>query len=101
MIIPLRNQAADEQGAGEHDTLRSSVAWDSGAARAADARHILRALLARASPSGRSPVPAAQALDAQLVVSELVTTAILRAPGPCGLNLQVSAGILTITVWDT
>ncbi|MEU9669188.1 ATP-binding protein [Streptomyces bobili] len=101
MIIPLRNQAADEQGAGEHVTLRSSVAWDSGAARAADARRILRALFARAAPSGRSPVPAAQALDAQLVVSELITNAILHAPGPCGLNLQLSAGTLTITVWDT
>lgn len=101
MIIPLRKQAADGQGTGEYTTLRSSVAWDSGAARSADARHFLRAFLARAPLSGRAPGPNRSALDAELVVSELITNAIRHAPGPCGLTLQLSAAELAITVWDT
>jgi anti-sigma regulatory factor (Ser/Thr protein kinase) len=101
MVIPLMKQAADEQGMGEHATLRSDVAWDSGAAGAADARRVLRAFLARVPLTGRTPVPDLLALDAELVVSELVTNTIRHAPGPCGLVLQLSASTLAITVWDT
>ncbi|WP_258308652.1 ATP-binding protein [Streptomyces sp. NWU339] len=86
---------------GEHATLRSGVAWDSGVARAADARRVLRAFLGRVPLSGRPPVPALPALDAELVVSELVTNAIRHAPGPCGLILQLCDRELAITVWDT
>ncbi|MEU0249166.1 ATP-binding protein [Streptomyces sp. NPDC006235] len=101
MVIPLMKQAADEQGMGEHATLRSDVAWDSGAASAAEARRVLRAFLARAPLTGRPPVPALPAMDAELIVSELATNAIRHAPGPCGLVLQLTAGALAITVWDT
>jgi anti-sigma regulatory factor (Ser/Thr protein kinase) len=94
-------QAADEQGMGEHATLRSDVVWDSGAASAADARRVLRAFLARVPLTGRTPVPDLLAVDAELVVSELVTNTIRHAPGPCGLVVQLSAGTLAITVWDT
>ncbi|OUD00343.1 ATP-binding protein [Streptomyces swartbergensis] len=101
MITPLRNQAAHEQGMGEHATLRSDVAWDSGTASAADARRVLRAFLTRVPLTGRAPVPALLAVDAELAVSELVTNAIRHAPGTCGLVLQLSHSELAITVWDT
>ncbi|MET7451541.1 ATP-binding protein [Streptomyces sp. NPDC005574] len=101
MIIPLMKQAADEQGKGERATLSSSVAWDSGAVRVADARRMLRAFLARAPQAGRASLPTRTSMDAQLAVSELVTNAIRHAPGPCGMVLELSAGELSITVWDT
>ncbi|WP_405623602.1 ATP-binding protein [Streptomyces sp. NBC_00076] len=75
--------------------------WDEGAARAVDARRILRACLAHARHTGRISVPAPVAMDAELTVSELVTNAIRHAPGLCGLIVQLSNGELTITVWDT
>ncbi|MFF4214483.1 ATP-binding protein [Streptomyces sp. NPDC001796] len=101
MVFPLRKQAADEHGTGEHATLRYSTAWAGGAARAADARRALRAFLAHAPHSGRAPAPEPVVLDAELVVSELIANAIRHAPGPCGLVLQLSDDELTITVWDT
>ncbi|MEV0975433.1 ATP-binding protein [Streptomyces sp. NPDC049915] len=99
MVTPLRNQAADEQGTGEPVTLRCSVTWDGGTARVSDARHALRAFLA--CVRYRTPVPPPLVLDAELVVSELVTNAIRHAPGPCGLTLQLSDEELAITVRDT
>jgi anti-sigma regulatory factor (Ser/Thr protein kinase) len=101
MLIPLRTQAADEQGTHEDATLHCGVDWADGAARAVDARQALRAFLAHALHTGHTPVPAHVALDAELAVSELVTNAIRHARGPCGLILQLSSDELTITVWDT
>ncbi|MFE9812273.1 ATP-binding protein [Streptomyces sp. NPDC005548] len=37
----------------------------------------------------------------QLVVSELVTNAGKYAPGPCRLDLEISNGVLQISVWDS
>ncbi|MFJ7270428.1 ATP-binding protein [Streptomyces sp. NPDC099050] len=37
----------------------------------------------------------------ELVVSELVTNAYKYAPGPCLLELEVSADVVEISVWDT
>ncbi|MFD6984326.1 ATP-binding protein [Streptomyces sp. NPDC059956] len=37
----------------------------------------------------------------ELVVSELVTNARKYAPGPCLLELEVRAGVVEISVWDT
>jgi anti-sigma regulatory factor (Ser/Thr protein kinase) len=101
MVIPLMKQAADEQGRNEHATLRCSAVWADGAARAVDARQALRAFLAHAPHTGRRPVPAPLAVDAELAVSELVTNAIRHAPGPCGLIVRLSSDELTVTVWDT
>ncbi|GAB2859925.1 hypothetical protein GCM10027074_28810 [Streptomyces deserti] len=101
MVIPLMKQAADEQGTDENATLCFGVAWAEGAAWAVEARQALRAALAHAARSGRDPVPAPMGLDAELVISELVTNAIRHAPGPCGLILQLSSDALAITVWDT
>ncbi|MEU0068877.1 ATP-binding protein [Streptomyces sp. NPDC006332] len=100
MVIPLMKQAADERGTDELTTLRCSAVWTDGAACAIDARQALRAFLAHAPHTGRDPVPALVAMDAELTVSELITNAIRHAPGPCGLSVHLSSEELTITVWD-
>jgi anti-sigma regulatory factor (Ser/Thr protein kinase) len=47
------------------------------------------------------PVPAVLLSDAVLAVSELVTNAVLHAPGPCTLTLADDGRDVTITVDDT
>ncbi|MEU3936458.1 ATP-binding protein [Streptomyces sp. NPDC029044] len=101
MVIPLMKQAADEPGTDEQATLRCGAAWADGAACAVEARRALQAFLAHVPCTGRPPVPAPLAIDAELVVSELVTNAIRHAPGPCGMILRLSDDGLAITVWDT
>ncbi|MGW0499451.1 ATP-binding protein [Streptomyces sp. NPDC003007] len=101
MVIPLMKQAADEPGADEQAPLRYGACWAEGAACAVEARRALRAFLAYVPCNGRPPVPVPLAIDAELVVSELVTNAIRHAPGPCGLILLLSGDGLAITVWDT
>jgi anti-sigma regulatory factor (Ser/Thr protein kinase) len=101
MVIPLMKQAADEPGADEQAALRCGAVWADGAACAVEARRALQAFLAHVPCTGRTPVPAPLAIDAELVVSELVTNAIRHAPGPCGMILQLSGDGLAITVWDT
>ncbi|WP_329326077.1 ATP-binding protein [Streptomyces luteogriseus] len=101
MVIPLMKQAADETGTDEQGPLRCGAVWDDGAACAVEARRALHAFLAHVPCTGRTPVPALLAIDAELVVSELVTNAIRHAPGPCGMILRLSGDVLAITVWDT
>ncbi|MFF5637146.1 ATP-binding protein [Streptomyces sp. NPDC012825] len=101
MAIPVGKQAAGERGTDAHAPLRHETTWHDGAAQAAEARHAVRALLADASRTGRAAPPPSLAMDAELAVSELVTNAVLHAPGPCGLILRLSGDELTITVWDT
>jgi anti-sigma regulatory factor (Ser/Thr protein kinase) len=101
MVIPLMKQAEDEPGADEQTGLRYGAFWADGAACAVEARRALQALLAHVPCTGRTPVPAPLAIDAELVVSELVTNAIRHAPGPCGMILRLSGDGLAITVWDT
>ncbi|MFD8231764.1 ATP-binding protein [Streptomyces sp. NPDC059696] len=101
MVIPLMKQAEDEPGADERATLRYGAVWAEGVACAVEARRALRAFLSHAPRTGRLSLPAPLAIDAELVVSELVTNAIRHAPGPCGLILQLSEEGLSITVWDT
>ncbi|MCX4885549.1 MULTISPECIES: ATP-binding protein [unclassified Streptomyces] len=84
-----------------HRTLHFSVAFAEGAARAVDGRRAFQALVDRAARLGRVPLPSSAVLDAQLVISELLTNAILHAPGPCGLVLELSDTDLSVTVWDT
>ncbi|MFE8990066.1 ATP-binding protein [Streptomyces collinus] len=101
MVIPLMKQAADEPGTDERAALRCGAVWADGAACAVEARRALQAFLAYVPCTGRTPVPAPLAIDAELVVSELVTNAIRHAPGPCGMILRLSDEGLAITVWDT
>ncbi|WP_432119516.1 ATP-binding protein [Streptomyces sp. bgisy032] len=100
MVIPLMKQA-DEQGGNERAALHFSAAWAEGAVCPVEARLALSAFLSHAPHTGRTPVPPPLFLDAQLVVSELVTNAVRHAPGPCGMNLRLARDELAITVWDT
>lgn len=100
MITPLRKQTADEEDE-DGAPLRYGAIWGDGAARAADARQALRAFLGHARRIGRAVVPNTFAVDAELATSEMVTNAILHAPGPCGMTLELTDDELTITVWDS
>ncbi|KES06074.1 hypothetical protein BU52_16785 [Streptomyces toyocaensis] len=100
MAIPLMKQAEDGQETDEHPTLRGSAVWAHDAARAADARRTLRAFLVRALSAGRL-LPVRLGIDAELVVSEMVTNAIRHAPGPCAMDLELSEEELKISVRDT
>ncbi|MFF0000579.1 ATP-binding protein [Streptomyces avermitilis] len=101
MVIPPKKQTVDRQGPEAGSPLCYGAIWGDGAARAADARQALRAFLGHAPRTGRTAVPTALAVDAELAASELVTNAILHAPGPCGMTLQLSSDELRITVWDS
>ncbi|AYN43326.1 ATP-binding protein [Streptomyces dangxiongensis] len=101
MVLPLRNRKADTHGQDGSPPLRYGATWGEGAARAADARQALRALLSHAPRTGRTAVSADLAVDAELAASELVTNAVRHAPGPCGMTLKLSSDELTITVWDS
>ncbi|MFJ9729213.1 ATP-binding protein [Streptomyces sp. NPDC101209] len=98
MVIPLRNQA-DEQGRDGEATVRYTAAWAPDAVHPRDVRRDLRAVLAHAPP--RTPVPASLTLDAELVVSELITNALRHAPGPGAVSLQLTRTHLVITMCDT
>jgi anti-sigma regulatory factor (Ser/Thr protein kinase) len=96
MVIPLSNQATDEQD--QTAAWRYGAVWDTHGTSVTDARHAVRTLLAQAGhPPGRRP-----SQDAQLVVSELVTNALRHAPGPGGLLLELTSdpALLRITVRD-
>jgi anti-sigma regulatory factor (Ser/Thr protein kinase) len=101
MVLPLGKQAADRPGADDHATLCFGAAWGGGAASAVDARLTLRAFLAHGRNTAPATIPASLAVDAELVVSELITNAIRHAPGPCELILRLFRGQLAITVRDT
>ncbi|MFF8193524.1 ATP-binding protein [Streptomyces bobili] len=101
MTIPQRKQTPDQQRTEGDTALRYGANWGVGSARAADARQDLRAFLGHAPRTGFAPVPTAVAMDAELAASELVTNAVLHAPGPCGMTLRLSREELTITVWDS
>ncbi|WP_030348605.1 ATP-binding protein [Streptomyces sp. NRRL S-1022] len=101
MAIPLGQKAADDQAGKRHEPVRFSAAFAGGAARAADGRKALRAVLARAADVGHPPLSPTAVMDAELVISELLTNAIRHAPGPCGVVLELSGTEVSITVWDT
>ncbi|MFD5544246.1 ATP-binding protein [Streptomyces sp. NPDC127079] len=96
MVTPLGNKATDEPVPATPSQY--GVAWGSEGTSIADARHAVRTLLVGAGhPADRQPT-----LDAQLVVSELVTNALRHAPGPGRLLLELlpEHGLLRITVHD-
>ncbi|WP_329417589.1 ATP-binding protein [Streptomyces sp. NBC_00704] len=94
-------QTAHGQCGDDGAPLRYGAIWGDGAARAADARHALRAFLGNAGRTGRTVVSSTLAVDAELATSEMVTNAIVHAPGPCGMTLELTDDELTITVWDS
>lgn len=101
MVIPLMKQAADEVGRDDHAKLRYAAAWGPSRPHAAEARRDVRAVLAHAPHGDRPTVPASRLMDAELVVSELITNALRHAPGPCALTLRLTGTELTISLYDT
>ncbi|MFI0088429.1 ATP-binding protein [Streptomyces bobili] len=101
MTIPKTKQMPDQQRVEVDTALRYGTIWGVGAACAANARQDLRAFLGHVPRAGFPPTPPALAMDAELAVSELVTNAVVHAPGPCGMTLQLSREELAITVWDS
>ncbi|MFE3036402.1 ATP-binding protein [Streptomyces canus] len=101
MVIPLMKQAADEVGRDDHAELRYAAAWGPGTAHAAEARRDVRAVLAHAARCDRPAVQASRVMDAELVVSELISNVLRHAPGPCAMTLRLTGTELSISMHDT
>lgn len=76
--------------------MEYGATWDDGVAQAVDARRSVRVLLAHVPRTGRTALPPALTMDAELAASELVTNAIRHTPGACGMTLRMSQQELTI-----
>lgn len=96
-----------DQTAGDDDRkslveglLSVSVAFED-SERIGAARDLARSFLTDVQAVHGLPVSARAMGTVQLVVSELVTNARKYAPGPCLLTLEVQAGAIAVTVWDS
>lgn len=78
----------------------SAMAMD-GSEPIAGARRAARSFMTEVQGVHGIPVSDRAMSMVELVVSELVTNAYTYAPGPCLLELEVSAGAVEISVWDT
>ncbi|ANW21810.1 ATP-binding protein [Streptomyces clavuligerus] len=85
---------------GWHTVPWAAVCYEGAPSSIADARRFTGDFLRRTRARPGVAVPADAVRTAQLVVSELVTNACKYAPGPCLLELEVSRGVLEITVRD-
>jgi anti-sigma regulatory factor (Ser/Thr protein kinase) len=72
-----------------------------GSEEIAAARAMARNLLMSLQAEHGLPVSERAMGVVQLLVSELVTNARKYAPGPCLLTLEVCAGAVEVTVWDS
>jgi anti-sigma regulatory factor (Ser/Thr protein kinase) len=72
-----------------------------GSEEIAAARAMARNLLTSLQAEHGLPVSERAMGVVQLLVSELVTNARKYAPGPCLLTLEVCAGAVEVTVWDS
>ncbi|MFC1440733.1 ATP-binding protein [Streptacidiphilus sp. N1-10] len=83
--------------------LSEGATYDGRRGTVGAARVFVSDFLDRAQNEHGVAVTAALLEDARLVTSELVTNAAKYAPGPCllDLDLELDAGILRITLWDT
>ncbi|MDG9717242.1 ATP-binding protein [Streptomyces sp. DH24] len=72
-----------------------------GSAEIAEARGMARDFLTSVQGVHGLPVSVRAMGMVQLVVSELVTNARKYAPGPCLLDLEVTGGAVTVSVWDS
>jgi anti-sigma regulatory factor (Ser/Thr protein kinase) len=83
------------------ELVRVSAAYEGTSADIAQARELARGFLERLQAVHGLPVSARVMGMVQLVVSELVTNAVKHAPGPCLLDVEMTAGRIEITVWDS
>jgi anti-sigma regulatory factor (Ser/Thr protein kinase) len=101
MVIPLMKQVADELGRDDQARLHFATAWGQSTPHAVEARRYVRAVLTHAPHGDRPAVPASRVMDAELVVSELITNVLRHAPGPCALTLRLTGTELSISLYDT
>lgn len=103
MVISLWQQVSKEQAPGRRATRRCRVTWEGGTATAVEGRTASSTFLSEVRETDGVPLPDRLVGDIQLVVSELVTNAIRHAPGPCGLQVDLSADgrAVRVAVWDT
>ncbi|MFJ8098695.1 ATP-binding protein [Streptomyces griseofuscus] len=83
------------------DRVTSVSAEFHGVEGIAAARALARSFLADLRALHGMAVSASAEGMVQLVVSELVTNALKYAPGPCLLYLEVRAGAVRVSVWDS
>ncbi|MFK3735009.1 ATP-binding protein [Streptomyces sp. NPDC088090] len=82
------------------DVMMTSGAFE-GSEDIALARDLARSFLTDVQAVHGLPVSPDAMSMVQLVVSELVTNARKYAPGPCLLNLEVTGGVVQVSVWDS
>ncbi|MGW0333193.1 ATP-binding protein [Streptomyces sp. NPDC003011] len=83
------------------ELIRVSAAYEGVPGDIAQGRETARTFLVRLQALHGLPVSSRAMEIIQLVVSELLTNACKYAPGPCLLDLEVSGGRVTVTVWDS
>ncbi|MFP8903894.1 ATP-binding protein [Streptomyces atacamensis] len=81
--------------------MRAGAAYGGEAESVPAARDFVTGALARAQEAYGIVVPSRVVGVAQLVVSELVTNACKYAPGPCGVEVEITGTLLQITVRDS
>ncbi|MFD5723537.1 ATP-binding protein [Streptomyces sp. NPDC127036] len=82
-------------------SLSASEVYDGDSSCIGDARRFATAFLTDVRCVHGLPVSERALSVTQLVVSELVTNAVKYAPGPVKLDLEVSAGAVRVSVWDS
>ncbi|MEO3975579.1 ATP-binding protein [Streptomyces sp. CAU 1734] len=92
--------ARDGDARGEAAVPRAGACYDGAPESIAAARSFTAEFLTRVRAVFGLQVSAEATATSQLVVSELVTNACKYAPGPCLLDLEVTGGLMEITVWD-
>ncbi|GGY10072.1 ATP-binding protein [Streptomyces minutiscleroticus] len=93
--------APDDDRRVDESLVMLSAAYEGAAADVARARELARGFLARLQGVYGVPVSERVMDTVQLVVSELLTNACKYAPGPCLLDLELTAGQVDVTVWDS
>ncbi|MFI6107607.1 ATP-binding protein [Streptomyces sp. NPDC051310] len=96
-------QAAGDEGrkTGDSLSLSASAAYDGDTSCIGAARHLATGFLTEVQAVHGLPVSERAMGMTQLVVSELVTNAVKYAPGPVMLELQIVAGTVRVSVWDS
>ncbi|MGA5407474.1 ATP-binding protein [Streptomyces lavendulocolor] len=91
---------ADQVSADDRPMTASAV-YEGDSSCIGMARDFARDFLTRIQAVHGLPVSERAMGMVQLVVSELVTNVCKYAPGPCLLDLEVSGGLVVVTVWDS
>ncbi|OQR59681.1 ATP-binding protein [Streptomyces maremycinicus] len=96
-------QAVGDEGQAAQRTgsLSASAAYDGDSSCIGDARGLAVGFLSEVRAVHGLEVSERALGMTQLVVSELVTNAVKYAPGPVVLDLEVTQGVVRVSVWDS